>query len=297
MKQLVGVLGHPIAHSKSPLLHNRAFQELDLPYFYTAFDVVPEQLGTAVSGLRALGIRGMNVTIPHKVAVIDHLDEVDPAACLIGAVNTIVNEADRLIGFNTDGDGYVRSLIEETGFNPMGKLVLVIGAGGAARAIVSALLFKGVSQITIINRTEERAIELIDGLKARASELSGSFAHSIQPDSLQHMQWNEIHRMMYQSDCVINTTSIGMWPEQDRMPIANPSFIQGQIVSDLVYNPLKTRWLQEASRQGAIAHGGLGMFVYQGAIAFEKWTGRPAPVRVMREAVESALRSELDIEV
>ena len=163
---LYGVFGDPIRHSRSPIMLNRAFQEAGINAVYAAFHVRPEELGDAVRGIRALGYRGINVTIPHKVEVMQYLDEIDEGARIVGAVNTIVNEAGKLIGYNTDGIGYVRSLKEETGIELKGKSVLLLGAGGAARGVAYALAKEGAGRIYIANRTKERALELADTISA-----------------------------------------------------------------------------------------------------------------------------------
>lgn len=274
---MYGVFGDPIAHSKSPLMLNRAFREAGLNAAYAAFRIVPGTLKDAVQGIRALGFRGVNVTIPHKVEVMSYLDEIDEGARQIGAVNTIVNEQGRLKGYNTDGIGYVRSLKEETGVDLSGKKVLILGAGGAARAIVYALAKEGAALIRIANRTAARAAELADC----AGTLTE--AESLRPD--------EIAAVIGETDIVINATSAGMHPNVEELPLDPALLRPGQLVSDLIYNPRITRLLREAEARGAQVHGGLGMFIYQGACAFEYWTGLPAPVAAMRDAVERSLQS------
>ncbi|MFC5405180.1 shikimate dehydrogenase [Cohnella soli] len=268
---LYGVIGDPVRHSKSPVMLNRAFRETGLNGAYAAFHVKPEELGQAIAGVRALGFRGLNVTIPHKVEVMAHLDEISEGARAIGAVNTIVNDGGRLIGYNTDGIGYVRSLKEEAEPNLSGKTIVVLGAGGASRGILWALAHEQPAAILLANRTEERAVEL-------ASAFSTDYRISAIP-------WSRLQAACAEADVVINTTSVGMSPKVGDVPI-DPSWLKpGAVASDLIYNPLKTAFLQQAEAHGCRAHGGLGMFVYQGAYAFEYWTGAPAPVAAMREAV------------
>jgi shikimate dehydrogenase len=274
---LYGVFGDPVAQSKSPLMLNCAFAAAGLNAVYTAFHVLPERLKDAVEGIRALHLRGVNVTIPHKVKVMDYLDDIDEAARSIGAVNTIVNENGRLVGYNTDGIGYVRSLKEETGVNLKGQRILVIGAGGAARGIVYALAREGAAEIVIANRTQEKAVELA-AWTATFTEAAGIGLPGISA---------VIGRM----DILINTTQIGMYPKVTEHPLEPELLRPGILVSDIIYNPRITLLLQEAGKRGARIHGGLGMFVHQGAFAFEYWTGLPAPVKVMREALEQALGS------
>jgi shikimate dehydrogenase len=271
-----GVFGDPIKHSKSPIMHNRAFQELGLNAAYAAFHVWPGQLKAAIEGIRALGFRGVNVTIPHKVEVMDYLDEIDEHAQVIGAVNTIVNDNGRLKGYNTDGIGYVRSLKEEADFSVSGKRVLMLGAGGAARGVAYALAKEGASTMWIANRTLDKAEQLAGALSGFAD------THGI--------GYEQISDIRDQVDLIVHNTSVGMHPNVDDVIIDTSWFHEGLTVSDLVYNPLETQLLREAKARGARAHDGLGMFIYQGVYAFEYWTGLPAPVAAMRETVENALR-------
>ncbi|WP_081756606.1 shikimate dehydrogenase [Gorillibacterium massiliense] len=273
--RLFGVFGDPVGHSKSPLMLNRAFSEKGINAVYAAFHIKPGTLKDAIAGIRALGYGGVNVTIPHKLEVMDYLDEIDEAARRIGAVNTVVNRDGRLIGYNTDGIGYVRSLIEETGCHPKGKCILMVGAGGAARAIAFALAAEGAAEIVIANRTPEKAQEL-----AQAASGYGAVTG---------IGLTEVPVVMERADIVINTTRIGMHPMVDETPIRAEWIRPGMLVSDIVYNPRITLLLKEAEARGARIHSGLGMFIYQGAYAFEYWTGDTAPVAAMREAVEQAL--------
>ncbi|MBD0379047.1 shikimate dehydrogenase [Paenibacillus sedimenti] len=272
---LYGVFGDPIRHSRSPIMLNRAFRETGLNAAYAAFHVSPQGLGDAVRGIRALGYRGVNVTIPHKVEVMQYLDEIDGGAQVIGAVNTIVNEAGRLIGYNTDGIGYVRSLKEETGIQLQGKHVLLLGAGGAARGVAYALAKEGSACIYIANRTKERAVELAATI--------GAFTKAV------GLGLDELGDVVDAAGLIVNTTSAGMHPSVDELPMSVDHLREHHLVSDLIYNPRITRFLREAEAKGARIHGGLGMFIYQGAYAFEYWTGTPAPVAAMRQVVEQSL--------
>ena len=270
--KLLGVIGDPISHSKSPLMMNRALATTGLNFTYAAFHVSPADLGQAIAGVRALQFRGINVTIPHKETVIPFLDELDESAQLIGAVNTIVNNQGRLIGYNTDGIGYARSLIEETGISLAGKKVLVLGAGGAARAIVYALAKHGVNKIYLVNRSQERAVELAQ--------------HFTSLVEIQAIAASEIRSVASDVDLLINTTSVGMSPNESACPLDDMTwFHDGLTVSDLIYNPRMTNLLEKAKRSGATIHGGLGMLVYQGAYAFEYWTGQTAPIEAMWQGV------------
>ena len=269
--QMVGLLGHPVSHSQSPAMHNRAFAEKGLPFAYAAFDVAEEDLPDAVAGIRALGLKGVNVTIPHKVAIMPMLDEIDPLAKRIGAVNTVVNEGGRLIGYNTDGMGYVRSLVEETGIQLEQQVVTMLGAGGAARAVAFTLAERGVKQINIINRSREKAALLAEHVSA------------IVPTKA--VEQADGREAIAASTLLINTTSIGMYPHVEDMPIPMEWLHSEMVVSDLIYNPLETRLLREARKLGAQVHSGVGMFVNQGALAFELWTKQSAPSELMRAVV------------
>lgn len=273
---LYSVIGDPIHHSRSPVMMNRAFRERGVNGIYLAFHVTAASLGNFIAGIRAMGIRGVNVTIPHKLAIMPLLDRIDESARIIGAVNTIVNNDGQLVGYNTDGLGYVRSLKEEMEPHLAGANVLIIGAGGAARGILYALAREGVASVTIANRTVERAQELVNAFRGQATGLA-----AIGNEDLQEA--------CAQADIVINTTSLGMYPNVGTSPLEAAWLKPGTIASDLIYNPMITRFLQEAEQQGCRIHGGLGMFIYQGAYAFEYWTGIQAPVDVMRETVIEAL--------
>ncbi|WP_339831689.1 shikimate dehydrogenase [Paenibacillus sp. FSL R7-0272] len=270
---LLGVMGDPIAHSKSPAMHNAALQAAGVHGMYMPLHVQPDQLEAAIRGIVALGYRGVNVTIPHKEQVMQYLDVIDDSARLIGAVNTIVNENGKLTGYNTDGIGYVRSLKEEAVPQLEGKRIAVLGAGGAARGVIYALALEKPEQISILNRTADRALTLATDLRSHGlGDISGNGMQDAQA-------------VLATADIVINTTAAGMHPHVDDVPV-DPAWIREEAaVSDLIYNPLETRLLRESRLRGCTVHGGLGMFVYQGAVAFEHWLGIPAPVDTMRRAV------------
>ncbi len=256
-------------------MHNAALRELGLEGEYAAIHVTPQRLGDMIRSVREDGYRGINVTIPHKENVMSYLDELGEDARRIGAVNTIVNENGRLIGRNTDGIGYVRSLKEEAAAELTGRRIVVIGAGGAARGIVHALAAEAPDRITLLNRTTQRAEEL-------AREWSDLI-------DLVALPADRAAQALESADLVINTTSVGMHPHVDGLPL-DPALLRGtEIVSDLIYNPLETRLLRLARERGCRTHGGLGMFVYQGAYALEYWTGVPAPVSAMRRAVLASM--------
>ncbi|WP_409341409.1 shikimate dehydrogenase [Paenibacillus sp. MBLB4367] len=268
---LYGVFGDPVRHSKSPLMLNRAFAEAGLNAAYAAFHIKPGTLKDAINGIRALQFRGVNVTIPHKEEVMSYMDEIDEGARIIGAVNTVVNDGGKLIGYNTDGIGYIRSLKEETGLTLSGKKVLMLGAGGASRGVAYALAKEGAAAIWFANRTVERAKDLA----AYTSAYTESAGIGL----------GDIDAIKDQVDIVVNNTPVGMHPNVDEVPIDTSWFHEGLVVSDIIYTPMETRLLREAKHKGAVTHSGLGMFIYQGAYAFEYWTGQPAPVAAMREVV------------
>jgi len=269
---LCGVIGDPIEHTMSPIMHNSAFREMDLDYVYTAFRVRGEELGEAIRGMRALNIRGLNVTIPHKVAVIPYLDEVDPLAQKIGAVNTIVNNNGILTGHNTDASGFLRALLDK-GIDPQDKNVLVIGAGGASRAVSHILAEQG-AKLIILNRAEE--LDWAYNLAKRVGELSET---NIEAGELNRAT---ITRYISTTDILVNTTSVGMSPDTSRTPVDTDLLRKEMVVFDIVYNPNETRLLKEASAIGAQTIRGIDMLAWQGALAFEKWTGVQAPVDLMR---------------
>lgn len=272
---MYGVFGDPIRHSKSPIMLNRAFQEMGLNAAYAAYHIPPNQLKQAVEGIKALQFGGINVTIPHKVEVMHYLDDIDEGASILGAVNTLVNDQGKWIGYNTDGIGYVRSLIEETKISLRGKRILMIGAGGAARGVIYALAKELPEMIWVANRTVDKAKSLAQSMKPY-TEVFG-------------MGMDAIDDIKHNVDIVINTTAVGMHPQVDAMPIEPSWFHEEMIISDLIYNPRISKLLREAERRGCKIHGGLGMFIYQGAYAFEYWTGLSAPVTAMRQVVEQAL--------
>jgi shikimate dehydrogenase len=273
---LFGVIGDPIRHSKSPIMMNRAFRETGVNGVYTAFHITADKLGDFIAGVRAMGIRGVNVTIPHKLDVMQYLDRIDESAAAIGAVNTIVNDNGVLTGYNTDGIGYVRSLKEEAEPQLAGKRIVVLGAGGAARGIVYALTKEAPASITIANRTEQRAIELAASMNGETSVVG------VGNDQLQ--------QACAEADIIINTTPTSMFPSEEESPVDAAWLRSGAVASDIIYNPMMTKFLVEAERAGCRIHTGVGMFIYQGAYAFEYWTGLPAPTAAMRETVLEALR-------
>ena len=279
MPQRLGIIGHPIGHSISPVFQQVALDAIGFDGVYQPWDVAPGAVGEFIAGLRAPGTLGINVTVPHKEAVIPFLDEVDDWAATAGAVNTIVNRDGRLTGHNTDGIGFLRALREGAGFEPQDQAVLVLGAGGSARGVVYALARAGAARLTIANRTLERAQRL-----AQISADSGVPAQAIALSAAPSAAAN--------AALIINCTSMGMvhGPDETGSPLSAADIPPAALVNDLVYNPLETPLLREAARAGAAVLGGIQMLVYQGAASFEMWTGQPAPAPVMLEAATAAMR-------
>ncbi|MFC2005964.1 shikimate dehydrogenase [Chloroflexota bacterium] len=271
--RLCGIIGDPVEHSMSPVMHNAAFRKKRIDYLYLPFRVKGEELGKAIEGMRALNIKGLNVTIPHKVAVLQFLDELDPLAEEIGAVNTIVNNDGVLKGYNTDASGFLQALLEK-GVKPEGKNVVILGAGGASRAISFILADRG-SHLVILNRLLE-----LDWAKDLASRISQIFAREFEALELNK---ENLTGTLDKADILVNATSVGMSPDSNETPVNADLLRPGLIVFDIVYNPIKTRLLREAEVAGAETIGGLDMLIWQGALAFEKWTGQKAPVELMRE--------------
>ncbi len=274
--KIYGIFGHPVSHSLSPLMHNSAFAALGLDCVYTAFDVHPDDIGKAADAIRALGISGVNVTIPHKQAIIPHLDEVSPDAKHTGAVNTVKNEGGRLTGYNTDVGGFMRDAREELGISPEGASVLLLGAGGAARAVISAFGMNGAKRIAIANRTPGKAEKL-------AEEFGRFFPDTViyPVDSGDEIAMT---KELGLTDLLVNSTSGGM-EGASVLEINIGALRESAAVYDLVYKPRETKLVKEAKALGRKAVGGLGMLLYQGALSFEIWTGENAPVDVMRKAI------------
>lgn len=275
---IVGLIGHPVEHSFSPPMHNAAFDALNMDYAYVAFDVNPNDLKSAIEGAESLNIKGFNVTIPHKVDVMQYLDELDEVARLIGAVNTI--DFKNLKGYNTDGIGAVKAIEEVTSIK--NKNVIVAGAGGASRAISFYIVKYGAESLTILNRNEAKAESL-------ASDVSDSgLIGEVASDSI-----NAIGNYMESADVLIDTTPLGMHPNINDEPIVKADMMdEDLVVFDAVYNPNETVLIKEAIKANAKPVYGIKMLLYQGAESFKIWTGKTAPVDVM----EKALRNTLNLE-
>ncbi|HOV79804.1 MAG TPA: shikimate dehydrogenase [Bacillota bacterium] len=282
--KVCGIIGYPVEHSFSPAMHNAAFRALGLDYVYIPFPVKPCDLGTATEAVRVFGLVGVNVTIPHKEAVIPFLDELSEEAGILGAVNTVVNRRGRLLGCNTDGRGFIRSLRENAGFDPAGKKALVLGAGGAARAVAVQLALSGVSRIVLTNRSKKRAEDLARLVSGR----TGVFAEVAPwPAGEGSILPPEIVRDI---DLIVQTTSLGMYPgSSETVPFPFTALRPGQLVCDLVYNPAETLFLRKSRLAGAQTVDGLGMLLYQGALSFELWTALAAPLEVMKEVLYNTI--------
>lgn len=271
--KLLCILGHPIKHSKSPLMHNKMLEILGIDSVYTAFDVEPSKVEDAVKGMKALGITGGNVTIPHKETVMPFLDEITEEAKNIGAVNTIFVKEGKYIGDNTDGRGFIISLMQDGGFDPKGKKALILGAGGAAKAIVTKLAMENICCIGIFDIDQSKSQELVNHAKKLNSTVNAT-----------NLKKEEIEQTATQADLIINCTPIGM-KETDPELLNKKVFNQTQVVFDLIYNPSETKLLQDAKNAGAKIINGLGMLVYQGALSFERWTGEKPDTNIMMKAI------------
>ncbi len=277
MTSKLGVVGYPLSHSISPAMQQAALDALGIAARFEVWETAPDDLATIVERMRSGDCLGASVTIPHKEAIVALVDEVTPKAHVIGAVNCIVVNGDRLIGHNTDGDGFITALRERAGFDPAGKRALLIGAGGAAKALAHALVSVGISSLTIANRTRARA-------KVLASQL-GSNVEVVSLDP------KDLASPASQADLIVNSTPLGMSSGDSTSisPIPGALIPAESLVNDIVYNPPETPLLRDARSRGARVLGGLPMLIYQGIVAFELWTGREAPVDVMFAAGEEAL--------
>lgn len=277
--ELIGLIANPIRHSKSPMMHNTAFEALGLDYAYLVFEVDRNNLEEAVAGLRALGVRGFNVSLPNKGPVMEYLDEILPAGKLCQAVNTVVNENGRLIGTITDGQGYMESL-KEAGIDVKGKKITILGAGGASTAIAMQAGLDGVAEISVFNRQDEFWDRAVDNVK-RLNEKTGCRAAAF------HMEDTEdLRRELSESVLLANGTSCGFADQEGLSPIPDASFLRPElIVTDAIYVPEKTALLEMAEKAGCRTLNGLGMMLYQGAAAFKLWTGKEMPVDLVKEVL------------
>ena len=266
----MGVIGNPVKHSLSPVILNAAFREAKINWVYTAFETPEEKLADAIGGIRALGIAGLSVTMPHKAKVCSLLDEISDSAQTLNAVNCIVNDAGKLEGHNTDGDGFLDAVKHDAGLDVAGKKVLVVGSGGSARSIIHSLGKAGAAEIAVINRTKKKALD--------ALELAGPVGR--------YVEETEIPEVVSEANLVVNATPIGMLDTDDtaNFPIEPNLFSKGQLAIDLIYHPISTPWMEALRDLEVEAHGGLSMLIFQAARAFKLWTGKEAPVDAMRKA-------------
>ncbi len=282
--ELIGLIGHPIKHSYSPFIQNFALEQMNLDYVYLAFDVPTENLKSAVNAVLALGLKGLNVTLPHKEKIIKYLDEVSEEASIIGAVNTIVNDHGKLMGYNTDAYGIIETLLP---FKEKisGTKVTVIGAGGSARAVIYTLLrhFKP-EEINIINRTQQKADTLANDFSLKMRYDSFHTFELFPPDNVETLK---------NSKLIVNATTMGMYPDtEDTITDIEDSFNEDQIVFDLIYNPTKTKFLKAAEMQGAKVVGGLKMLISQAAKSFELWTGVEMPVEIIFDSLQEYIKQQ-----
>lgn len=275
--KLTALLGSPVSHSISPQMHNEAFRQLALDYVYLAFDVKPEALADAVTGLKAAGICGFNLTMPLKVHILPLLDELTPAARLAGAVNTVTVTQGKLIGHTTDGVGYMRS-VSDAGYNIIGKKMTLLGAGGAAAAICVQAALDGVSSIDLFKRKNASWIKTVGFCSQVAAETG------CQIRVLDFNDTNLLAKSISESAILTNATNIGMAPDTDCSPIPDAAMLHKElIISDIIYNPRETLLLKQAKAQGCPHFNGLYMLLYQGAAAFACWTGQEMPIEIIKQ--------------
>lgn len=275
--RLTALLGSPVAHSISPLMHNEAFQLLDLDYTYLCFEVNEKTLPAAVDGLKACGIRGFNLTMPNKNKIVELLDELSPAARLIGAVNTVVNDDGHLTGYNTDGVGYMQA-VKYAGYDITGKTITIMGAGGAATAICAQAALDGVEKIHIFARETSRFWD-------RTQKLAENINSTLPCKAVLHENKDTaaLAQAISESALLLNATSVGMAPNTEGTIIEDTSLYHPDlIVSDVIYNPRETRFLKEAREAGCRTFNGMYMLLYQGAEAFRLWTGKEMPVKEIK---------------
>jgi shikimate dehydrogenase len=275
--RVAAVIGDPVRHSLSPALHNAAYQALDLDWVYVAFEVPDGATHDALDAVRTLGLAGLSVTMPHKTAAADWCDDLTPDAAALRSVNTVTPDAHgRLVGDSTDGEGFLRSL-RDAGHDPAGTTAVVVGAGGAARAVARALAGAGATVVVTARRAAAASL---------AARLAGAAGSSV--------PWEQRARAAADAELVVNATPVGMAgvalaAAAEDLPLDAGALHEGQVLADLVYHPIETPLLRAAQERGVEVVDGLGMLVHQAALQVERWTGRPAPVAAMRAAAEAAL--------
>lgn len=275
--QLTGLLGSPVAHSISPMMHNEAFAQLGLDYAYLAFDVNEEELETAIEGLRAMKVKGFNLTMPNKNRMCRLCDKLSPVAQITGAVNTVVNENGTFVGHTTDGIGYMES-VKEAGVNIIGEKITVLGAGGAATSIIAQAAFDGVTEISIFNQ-KSKSYERMEGIISQLTEQTNCKLNLFTYDSQ-----DILRKELAESILLVNTTPVGMAPNIEDSLITDTTMFHSKLtVSDIIYNPEETKFLRLAKEAGCKTFNGLHMLLYQGAAAFKLWTGQEMPIEIIKE--------------
>ena len=276
--KLVGVIGNPLSHSISPQLHNTISKNLGIDAVYIPFLVEKGKLKEAIDGLKAINVLGFNITIPYKNDALKYIDDVSREASLIGAINTVKNINGKLYGYNTDVQGFIRSFKEESKMDLDGKTIMILGAGGAARAIAVGLAFERVSRICIINRTIKKAEDIAKLINENISSIVEYYETGD----------NVCKEILKLGDIIINTTPLGMFPDIHETPIRFPyAFSSNQVLYDVIYNPAKTIFLKEGEKQGAKVINGLGMLIYQGIEAYEIWFGTKVPNDIIKGLFEA----------
>ncbi|MEH1825536.1 MAG: shikimate dehydrogenase [Nostoc sp.] len=280
--KLIGVIGHPVEHSLSPVMHNAAIAQLGLDYIYLPFPIEPQNLEVAIAGFAAVGVVGFNVTIPHKQAIIPLLSEITTLAQTIGAVNTVSRQNNQWVGTNTDIEGFIAPLQTTYKQDWSQKVAVILGNGGAARAVVAGCIQLGFAQIHVVGRNLQKL-----------EEFRNSWSNSSLAEKFQVHQWEELPKLIPQANLLVNTTPIGMYPKVDESPLSVEEIANlptGAIAYDLIYIPKPTQFLQQAQKQGAIAIDGLEMLVQQGVAALKIWLQQETlPVEVMRQALQNHL--------
>lgn len=273
---LVGLLGYPLKHSRSPHMHNTAFEALGLDHVYMAFEVQEGYIKEGLEAIKILNAVGCNVTMPHKKKVLEFLDEVSEDAILIGSVNTVKNHNGKLVGYNTDGKGFVKSL-DENNVDYKGKKVVMVGAGGAARAVATQLAYEGAGEIVLFNRTFASAEEIIDNINMNIPSCKGMAFE---------MNEEKLNKEIAEASILINCTSLGMKATIDQAIISSSKVLHKDLfVADIVYDPEKTKLLKMAEEAGCKYMNGLMMMIWQGAIAFKIWTGKDMPVELIKKEI------------
>lgn len=276
--QLAGVFGSPIAHTASPAMHNAAFTSLKMNWCYIACHVDPANLRAALAGIRDMNFRGVNLTVPHKILALDFVDSVEPEARQLGAVNTIINESGKLRGCNTDGYGFAKALQDDFDLELKGLRILILGAGGAGRALAIQSALAGAAKIIVANRTAGKT----DAIAAEVTKTKTGFATT---------SLDGVGKLLKEVDLLVNATSVGL-KDGESLAIPAEAFHKNLAVYDTIYRPAETELLRQAAAAGAKVSNGLSMLLHQGARAFELWTQRTAPVSVMRRALRTAVYGE-----